>query len=164
MRKSIIIWSVIWIPWLAMGQSIDRKVTSAAGASVRTTTIQVDFTVGEVATRTLSGGTVIVTQGFHQGVLVPSGTYGLSSNVDFRIFPNPVSDELVIELTGQEIALTVLLTDISGRKKENLFQTLHGSGMATCTFDMRPLIAGVYVLVFLDDNGNQLSAHPVIRQ
>jgi hypothetical protein len=51
-------------------QSIERSVISSFGMSYAGPSLQADMTVGEVVTFTGTGSGVIITQGFHQPVMV----------------------------------------------------------------------------------------------
>lgn len=70
----------------ANAQSLERKVIASGGASV-TSPLQVDYTVGEIATQTATFSDKILTQGFQQPyyVVIP----GNNVFPYLVIYPNP---------------------------------------------------------------------------
>ncbi|MDH7447655.1 hemagglutinin protein [Aquimarina sp. 2201CG14-23] len=54
----------------ATSQSIERQVIGSAGTTLSNATVTLDFTIGEPVITTITNGTAIVSQGFHQGSLM----------------------------------------------------------------------------------------------
>ncbi len=131
-------------------QSIERAVIGAYGTSGTAGTVQIDMTVGEIATTTASAGTLIVTQGFHQPA---SGSVGIAEElgvqVEYRLFPNPATDLITLEMTGaQPIAIRVEIVDARGRLTGLEQRQLQvGSAMVESSWDTSSLAEGMYLLV-----------------
>jgi hypothetical protein len=62
--------------FLINAQSIERSVISSFGMSYSGPGLQADMTVGEVVTFTGTGSGLIITQGFHQPVLIGAACLG----------------------------------------------------------------------------------------
>lgn len=54
----------------AKGQSLERKIITPAGAHLVAPDCQISFTLGEIATTTVSNGNLLLTQGFQQPLIV----------------------------------------------------------------------------------------------
>ena len=81
-------------------QSLSPEVISPAGNCFVNGTKQIDWTLGQTATFTLSDGTHILTQGFHQHNLTVTTVDNFDSNYEFNIFPNPTAD--IIQIQSQK--------------------------------------------------------------
>jgi hypothetical protein len=57
-------------------QSIERSVIGAAGFSYSGPTFQADCTTGETIISTFSGGSIVLTQGFHQPLILDAFCLG----------------------------------------------------------------------------------------
>jgi hypothetical protein len=64
-------------------QSIERSVIGASGFSYSGPTFQADCTTGEAVISTFSGGGIILTQGFHQPLILDSFCMGDFDNNGF---------------------------------------------------------------------------------
>lgn len=51
---------------VSFSQSIERQVIGSSGNTLSNGTVSLDFTVGELAVTTITDGSVVLTQGFHQ--------------------------------------------------------------------------------------------------
>lgn len=94
-----------------------QQVVSVAGQSTIIGGYTVDWTIGEPVTKTISSQNNVLTQGFHQTLLViTSSTQPIFSDNGFTIFPNPVNTKLNIHVSG-EIAetLSYRIYGINGR-------------------------------------------------
>lgn len=151
-------------PGFLHAQTIDRKVVASAGASRIVGPLQVDFTVGEPVTATAASGALIVTQGFQQGDLVITNVQDLAHTLTYRVFPNPTTGEVRLELQGQGLNLLALVINSEGKPVSGFRRPFKGSGNLEGSFDLSRLPSGMYAIVLRDVQGkNQLSI-PVIKQ
>jgi len=67
MKKTIIIIVLFLFSKEMEGQSIERQVIGASGATLSNVSVSLDFTIGELVVTTITDGTTILTQGFHYG-------------------------------------------------------------------------------------------------
>jgi hypothetical protein len=80
-------------------QSIDTKILAAAGGNENITGLTVSWTLGETFIHEFSDNAYKLSQGFHQGELsVPSGIKPISDDIHIYSYPNPVRDDLTIQI------------------------------------------------------------------
>lgn len=152
------------IPFVLDAQSIERKVIATAGTSVVVGNIQVDYTVGETVVQTSIAGNLIVTQGFQQGNLIATGVTGLPARVSYRVFPNPTTAEILVELEGPKLDYYAAIANLAGQALGDLEHHFNGTGKLQRTFDLSGMPAGVYLLVFKDHLGKPLTSVKVVKQ
>jgi len=95
------------------GQVTTPSVVSSSGDSYSNGNIIMDYTLGEIAIETYTNGSTILTQGFHQEILkITIQVEDIS--IKTKIYPNPTTDLLIIELEKNVIA-DILVYDINGK-------------------------------------------------
>ncbi len=71
---------------------------------------------------------------------------------EFKVYPNPINDVVMVELSGTEIA-NIALYDLQGRIVETFHETsLQGT---TATLSLKSVPAGVYLLRVTDTDGRE---------
>ena len=87
---------MIFLPLLlGLGVSMQaQQLIGSAGESRSGTTVQIAYSLGELATQTLTGGAVL-TQGFHQPSSLSTGLEKALIE-GLRCYPNPVSTHLTL--------------------------------------------------------------------
>ncbi|MBK7475960.1 MAG: T9SS type A sorting domain-containing protein [Haliscomenobacter sp.] len=151
-------------PGFLQAQTIDRKVIASAGASRIVGPLQVDFTVGEPATATAASGALIVTQGFQQGDLVITDVHDLAHTLVYRVFPNPTTGEVRLELQGQGLNLLAQVIHFEGKPIPGFRRTFKGSGNLEGSFDLSTLPSGMYAIILRDVRGKTQLSIPVVKQ
>lgn len=130
---------------LVHAQSIDQQVIASSGREVKQGSIQLTFTVGEVAVADSKTDTLYLTQGYQQAFLHESSPIRVNDLIfDLVVFPNPFSDVVTLRSSGPTPAEPIRLTwtDISGRVMlEQVVQLLSGTDQQ---LDLRSLPAGSY--------------------
>ncbi len=118
-RKNILlsVLTIMLVPVFGFTQiTKDRDVIASGGETVVTGSMQVSWTVGEVATNYFDNPNLMVSEGFQQSNL---GGVGLVDDLfegSISVYPNPVGDQLFYDIrTDNELELTVSLYDASGR-------------------------------------------------
>ena len=99
MKKFIFILELI-IFWAI--QSYCQEIISSAGKHHAAGNIQVSWTLGEPIIETLIGDGNILTQGFHQPKLTVTPVFTLNETSGIKVYPNPSSRIVYIELAGQQ--------------------------------------------------------------
>jgi hypothetical protein len=100
---------------VSTAQSADRQVLGSAGASFESTSLQVDYTVGEAVTQTGSSGSYTISQGFQQNNMNPSAIGEKQLSIDFALYPNPAQDQLTLSLSAQAaFGVKLSLSDMAG--------------------------------------------------
>ena len=109
---------------ICQGQlSLDRSVIAAGGGHAETETLSLSWTLGELATSTLFGEGLILTQGFQQVITVGTGLEFKESEWSVSVYPNPVNDELRIRFNIQHSEeFFIEIQDVTGRV---IYQTQH---------------------------------------
>lgn len=116
MKKIILSGLVLVVAAFANAQSISPQVIASAGTHYVGSNAQLSWTIGEPVITTVSNGSNIITQGFHQTLLnVTSVEEQTVAGVNVAVFPNPTSDVLNINLTNNLKDLQMELFDMGGK-------------------------------------------------
>lgn len=99
-------------------QSIERSVISSSGISNVQSGASLEWTLGELATETFFGQSVILTQGFQQSRVWFTSVEEIQP-LEIFVYPNPVNNVLVIEQPSAK-TLQVELFNLTGKKLLNL--------------------------------------------
>jgi hypothetical protein len=140
-------------------QSLEKRVIGSAGTSASGSNVTVDYTIGETVVSTISNSSNILTQGFHQPV---SGTVSIAevSAFSYKVFPNPFTDLLQVELSvGQTSLVKLWLSDLYGRMVYEVDAKTLDAGNHLLSVNTQPFSAGTYILsVSVKENSNKLTA------
>lgn len=106
------------LPALAFSQTKDRDVTASAGDFSTAPSIQLSWTVGEVAVNSGQSGNLIVTEGFQQADEDPTDAPAPSEFAgEITVFPNPVEDVLNFEIRSRDpLKLRAEVYDLQGQR------------------------------------------------
>jgi hypothetical protein len=169
MKKIIMIISSVCFVYNLQAQQIENKVIASGGKKSTAGNITLEYTVGEVFTRTLSSANNCITQGFHQPVITlarmlndqdtsdtpanemlsGSRTATESGNYIINIFPNPATDFINIKMNRQvESRCFMLISDIQGKA----ISARELTDMET-TFPCNNLPAGKYIITLKSEDG-----------
>jgi hypothetical protein len=102
----------------AVAQSLSPTVLSFSGGFGSSGGTSLSWTAGELMIQTFSDGSVMLTQGFHQGDITVSTAVDemRKSAMDVHIYPNPVSDMLDVEFKNMvDYTIQVRLVDLTGK-------------------------------------------------
>lgn len=122
-------------------QSASPEVIGSAGTHSTTATAQVSWTVGEVATTTLSAGGSTATQGFHQTFLTVTSMNDPMADFQMQVYPNPASTILNVEFEAP-LAATLELFDMHG----HLVAEGKNDNTQARVLDVTGISSGPYVL------------------
>ncbi len=137
-----------------------QKVITSSGGYGSTSGANVTWTVGETITETLTGSTVILTQGFNQGNLVITVIKDTEENgLTLKVFPNPASDMVTIAsgTTGIE-NLRYILSDTNGRILMDNILFLPES-----QFSVSGLKPAIYFLKIFD-NKKEIGVYKIVKK
>lgn len=149
MKKLIFTMAFFVAVMVCFSQTLERQVISSAGSFSTAGGISLSATVGEVAVTTLISGSVVLTQGFQQPnpedlTAVPEEQ---KINLTYKIYPNPTSDKLVVELTVDKPAeLIIQVYDMSGKDVILITKTIKVTGSVNELVDMSTLATGNYLV------------------
>lgn len=104
----------------AFGQTSVLEVVSPAGGFFSVTGgISMSWTLGEPVIGTLTGGSMMITQGFQQGDLFNTDIIKPDlPTLTIKMYPNPAGDKVTIEVSNRDAKgeFIVELYDLTGRK------------------------------------------------
>ena len=146
-------------------QRITPSVISPAGDISKSGKMYLHWTLGESAIETISSKNNIITQGFHQPLIIVKKTHTVFSNghenIDIMILPNPVQFMCKAFIKRDNNSLLHLeLTDINGRK---LFNTVSVAKIETIDLDFASYTAGTYILTVRDSKGGLFKSFKIIK-
>ncbi|GAB4416923.1 MAG: hypothetical protein OHK0039_26660 [Bacteroidia bacterium] len=150
-------------PWVYGQLSIERQVVAASGGLGSAGTLTVSSTAGEPTTTTLIAGTLVLTQGFQQDGAGTSDAITSGLSVAYRIFPNPTTDLLAVELVSPaHMQVRVSLCDAAGRVLESI--VIAGAGTQVAQFSLYPYADGWYLISLADMQNEQLATARVRKE
>jgi len=148
--------------------NLERQVLGSTGGYSTAGNVQLSATVGEAVSTTLISGTLILTQGYQQ----PDRNYWadaiedlLEIVVSYEVFPNPTSDLLTVRFESQTpVSLRLHISDLSGKQLAGFSRQIDGIGQHETNFSMASLAEGVYLLSFIDANGQLLHTQKIQKK
>jgi hypothetical protein len=151
---------------LLSAQSIERYVISNCGGSYYDgSNITVDYTTGELATATIGNTSNILTQGFQQPFInsVSSVQQAKANNVQVRVFPNPVTAHVYININNvSDRNYQVLLYDIRGKLIAKETRSSGTEGTLKFQLDIETLANGNYFITVLHKK-NIIATEKIIK-
>ena len=144
---------------LVGAQSITPEVVASAGEHFENGNVQLSWTLGEIAVSTYDNGGNILTEGFHQPELLITSIEEVSElDMMVNIFPNPTSDFINIEFTGNKTDMLVELFDMNGKEVSRV--DVDAYQMET-GINVSNMAAGGYLLRLTEENGKYVSTHQI---
>jgi len=96
-----------------------QEVISSAGETQKISGYEISWTIGEPVIETISAGTIILTQGFHQSKLtITPATEFLFSDIELKVYPNPTNEFITIYINKIGDNLNYFLYDLAGKLLE----------------------------------------------
>jgi len=131
-----------------IAQSLSPLIISSAGNSLTNGSNQLDWTLGESTTYTLSGVTIVLTQGFHQSNLNITSVDNFDDSFGLTIFPNPAIDHLQIQFEKASENNLIELYSTEGK----LLLTQESKYTRLCQIDMSKYDIGTYLIKIHNKN------------
>ncbi len=146
---------ILGLSFNVSAQYNNHSLVSTAGDYFEAENISISWSIGEIATETLSGSNVILTQGFQQSLLTPTGIEENSIIIDasFIIYPNPAVNQINIKLYeyGSSNSYPNQYSMYNTQGKILLSEEISSS---LTIVDLQNLQEGVYFLHLLNVNSN----------
>ena len=154
-------------------QSISRSVISTAGESSQGKSITLDWTLGEMATSTLTHDAGLLTEGFQQPSIqveliapaeLPVPVHGETAHfeaLEINAYPNPVSYSLWVE-TNSSLSENGILQLVDAQGSIHLQQEL-SLDQSKSELDMATLASGSYYLIVRNEEGAILKTLKVTK-
>jgi hypothetical protein len=165
MRKTLIIaCAVIFFSIYAQAQlTVEPSVVATGGQYYETVNMAVSWTIGELATTTLTGENLILTQGFQQPVGIGTGLPRHELTGQIFVYPNPVQDQLNVRFDIERSGDYILeVQDVTGRIVSQTQQKPINPGgiiqLNTSTFS-----PGIYLLKVITTDGRSVQVTSVLK-
>lgn len=143
---------------LCQGQvTIERQVMANSGGFDTSGKLSLSWTLGETITETVSGGTLVLTQGFQQPKpeeISPNNVREIPlDELGVKVFPNPASMEVFIQVTNhEELPLSLQLFALNGK----LLSARKVTDSNT-VLDVGDFPDGVYILRFITEDNRPVA-------
>lgn len=136
-----------------------QQVVGSAGMSYENQNVNLSWTLGEVAIMTLENQNQMLTQGFHQPILVVLNSDDVTTfDKTIKVFPNPTSDYVILQVDNEiNQSMFYRLYDFAGQLIQFDIIT---SELTNINFEFLP--AGVY-LITINDSIRQLKSFRIIK-
>jgi hypothetical protein len=157
MKKLLLIFGGIAGFGSLYAQTLSPEVIASSGTNLSGPGGGMEYTIGEVATATLTAGSDVLTQGFHQPNIEIVGVEEFLDAYSIDLYPNPINDFVNIE------------TDSDAELKVQVY-TAHGQlVMSSETFinkvvlDVQNMANGPYVFKVSRADGTPVKNFSVIK-
>lgn len=153
MRYIFLCIGLLWAAAL-QAQSNSPEVVATAGDVYQGSMVQLDWTLGELATAIHQSSGQQVTEGFHQpSYHITSVQRSEGSFVEARVFPNPVTARLEVQMQLlEEPRVIIQISDSYGR----LVKTFPVNSSPNRALDLTDLTAGLYFLSIYGEGDRKL--------
>ncbi|AEE50077.1 T9SS type A sorting domain-containing protein [Haliscomenobacter hydrossis] len=163
MKKIIFIVAAFSLAGSIRGQTLERSVLGAAGKVDVGKTMQLEWTLGEVAVRRYTHPGGEINEGFHQPYLaVERDEKRTTEDQRFSVFPNPTGADLFVQAklsTSEQVQLKLI--DSAGR----LLLPVRRSGhIVNEQLDLKHIPAGHYYLLVTNARGKLLHSAKILKQ
>ena len=145
------------IACIASGQSLSPQVVAASGNRFSNAGSELEFTIGEVATSTLTSGGDVLTQGFHQPEIQYASLESYADDYTFVLYPNP-TEQFVTITSSHDGDMQVQVYDAAGRTV-----TASAVFQQEVTLDLQALATGSYVLMIANGAGQPLHSYTITK-
>lgn len=154
--------ALLFLGSCAHGQNLSSSVVASAGSTASGGGLMVDWTLGENAVSLFGNDQMLVTEGFHQPIIVTAlAVEQLPGIYAIDLYPNPSSALVTVRLTAaaeEHYALDLL--DVRG------FTLIHREGeakSASINLDLRELTPATYFLRVLTNRSANASIYKIIK-
>jgi 2',3'-cyclic-nucleotide 2'-phosphodiesterase (5'-nucleotidase family) len=163
MKRNILIIISLFLGLAVNAQQIKQEVIASAGGYNKSAdnSISISWTLGEtiIPTFTSEDGSLILTHGFQQKLIITTVEENLEDLVEVTIYPNPTSEMINIQFqTSPDKEILVYLLDAAGKlvKTDRI-----DVAMMNKTINMQDLPAGLYYLRLT--KGKLINVYKVVK-
>ncbi len=159
MKKNPLFLFLFFLIKFSGAQSLSPQIISTSGTSFTNSSAQLDWTLGEPVTSTLSNSNNLLTQGFHQPNLLTSSIDDVPADYSITIFPNPTVDFLQLQI--QNVLNQVLVVDLY-TVEWKLLKSRQINSSTHLQLDMTEYNSGTYLLL-IKNNSAQNKSFRIIK-
>ncbi len=150
LRIIIISFPVLWTNCLS--QSLSHQVLVPGAGLATDGKITLSQTIGEVMVKATGDFYYLLTQGFQQPTFKNHDTIDIIKGV--RVFPNPVSDFVTIEIIGDEArTYRIDFLDLTGRTLISSKKTFGNDYWYREQYNVREMVSGFYMIRIMSEDG-----------
>jgi type 1 fimbria pilin len=143
---------------ISFAQSLSPQVVASSGNHFSNGGSQIEFTIGEVATSTLTAGGHVLTQGFHQPEIQFASLEDFADDYTFELYPNP-TEQFITVTSPKDEEMNVHVYDANGK---SVMVSL--AFQKQVTLDLQNLAMGNYVLMISNGSGQPLHSYSIIKK
>ena len=165
MMKYNILYILMLVPYFVGAQvTTERTVLASGGGSYSSTDLMVDHTIGELMVSAQSSGGLSISQGFHQYFEAPNAVPEHPLVKDFKLYPNPVSDDMVITFSAQERSQwKIQVVNPLGKVMTASDMLLTAEESKKVTFNCRNYPQGVYFVRLQSEKAGQEFSYKFVK-
>ena len=135
------------------GQSLSSQVIASTGNFSTGTGIMLSSTTGDLVIATGTQSNIILTQGFQQPIVIISGLNENKQGLNLISYPNPVTEELTIELMSiTDSYIKIEVTDLMGRQMMIPYINKTANLQQNFILDMHRLSPGLYLIRLMSED------------
>ncbi|OFY86388.1 MAG: hypothetical protein A3F72_11350 [Bacteroidetes bacterium RIFCSPLOWO2_12_FULL_35_15] len=157
MKKKILLLFAGFTFNFSVAQTTSPSIISSSGTNFSNGTSQLDFTLGETTTSTVTDGTTILSQGFHQPNLLIT-SINSETNYNITVFPNPATDVLQVQFDKLNQFVTIELYSGEGK----LLRSQQVSTGINYQLNMSSYASGTYLLT-VKDEASKMKTFQIIK-
>jgi hypothetical protein len=163
MKKLLLVVVACLFAVTAFSQSISSSVVATAGGYSTAGGLSLSWTLGELATETLTSTNLILTQGFQQGYYeITSIDDPLSKLIDLKVFPNPAIDYINILIEDVDVKnVKIELYNLEGKLIYN--EQWENSGSAH-QLQLNNFSSSQYILRIIDEQNGKVNSFKIIKR
>ncbi len=152
---------ILLIIILLIGVTISaQEVVSSGGETQSASGYEISWTIGEPVIETFTGGSNILSQGFHQSKLtVTSLTEILNPDIKLKVFPNPTNDFVLIQFNELIENSGYTLYNLTGKVLESKLITSNETKL-----DLRNYASGQYILKLTKNSTKPVQTFKIIKR
>jgi hypothetical protein len=140
-------------------ESKSQSVIGSTGGEGNVGNMNINYTVGEAATITITNDSTTLTQGFHQPTYVITAIAESFLPGAVTVYPNPTKSILQIQFEGIDLTnLSISLHDSTGR---GISKSIVGTSIWQT--DLSQLTNGMYILTVTDTNNNKINSYKIFK-
>ncbi len=159
MRRSVFIIIVCIFVLPVHAQLIKQEVIASAGGYNIKGDISLSWTLGETIIETFSNGSLVLSHGFQQKLIVTTVKENLSPALNVVLYPNPAGDLINIQFDpATDTETDIMLVDLQGKvlKSDKI-----GIATSIAGFNLQDVPTGIYFIKIM--KGKRINIYRVVK-